>query len=87
MQRAEQQSLSVMQALPAVAHRGPPHIPPLHASEQQSPGSMHRVPSAWQYCEHMRVPARPPGSQRPLQQLLRVLQAMPGAEHALEGKQ
>jgi hypothetical protein len=86
-QRAEQQSLSIMQAAPAVAHSGPPHIPPLHPSEQQSLGSMQRVPSAWQYCEQVRVPARPVGSHRTLQQLPRMLQATPGAEHAFEGKQ
>lgn len=87
LQRAEQQSLSIMQAPPAVAHSAPPHIPPLHPSEQQSFGLMHRVPSAWQYCEQVRVPARPAGSHRTLQQLPRMLQATPGAAHALEGRQ
>ena len=86
-QRAEQHWLSAMQGPPAVTQRDPPHMPWLHPSEQHSLGSSQRVPSAWQYCEHARAPDRPAGSQRPLQQLPRMLQAMPGAEHAPEGRQ
>jgi len=87
MQRAEQHWLSTMQGPPAVTQSGPPHIPPLHPSEQQSPGSSQRVPFAWQYGEQERAPERPAGSQRPLQQLPRVVHAMPGAAQAVDGRQ
>jgi hypothetical protein len=87
MQSAEQHWLSSMQDPPAVMQSGPPHIPPLHPSEQHWLGSLHRAPSAWQYCEHERAPVRPAGSQRSLQQVPRVLHAMPGAEHVPEGRQ
>jgi hypothetical protein len=62
-------------------------MPPLQPSEQHSLGSSQRVPSAWQYCEHTSEPDRPPGSQRPLQQLPRTLHAMPGAEHVPDWRQ
>lgn len=84
---AEQHWLSPMQGAPDVSQSEPPHIPPLHPSEQQSLGSSQRVPSAWQYWVQVRPPERPVGSQRPLQQLPRVLQGTPGAAHAPEGRQ
>ena len=87
MHRAEQHWLSIgAGAAGRGAERAAAH-PPLHPSEQHSLGSSHRVPSAWQYCEQVRVPMRPAGSHRTLQQLPRMLQATPGAAHALEGRQ
>jgi hypothetical protein len=86
-QSAEQHWLSTMQGCPEVSQSAPPHVPPLHPSEQHSLGSSHRAPSARQYCAHASAPVRPIGSQRPLQQVLRVLHATPGAEHVPDGKQ
>jgi hypothetical protein len=45
-QRAEQHWLLTMHDPPAVTHSGPPHVPPLHPSEQHSLGSSHWVPFA-----------------------------------------
>jgi hypothetical protein len=87
LHRAEQHWLSPMQGSPAVTQSEPPHVPALHPSEQQSLGSSHGVPSARQYWAQESEPARPAGSQRPLQQLPRVLHATPGAEHAPDGRQ
>jgi hypothetical protein len=84
---AEQHWLSTAQLSPAVWHSEPPQVPPLHPSEQHSLGSSHRAPSARQYWAHASAPDQPAGSQRPLQQLLRVPHGTPGAEHAPDGRQ
>ena len=44
----EQQSLLAWQVAPLMAQRGPPHWPPLQASEQQSEGRVQEVPSTRQ---------------------------------------
>jgi hypothetical protein len=82
----EQQSVSPLQLWSAVWQIGPPHWPPLHASEQQSAGSLQDAPFAWQNSEHERDP-RSPGSQRPLQHVLRSSHEAPGGEHVPGGRQ
>jgi hypothetical protein len=78
----EQQSESPAQLAPATAQRAPPHVPPLHASEQQSWAAEHFAPSGTQYPRHTVAPLSPVGSQRELQHVLRVAQAEPGEVQA-----
>jgi hypothetical protein len=86
-QRPEQQALSVLHGLPAVAQIGAPQTPPLQPSEQQSLALWHRAPSGMQNDPHSSAPMRPVGSQRPLQQLLLVVQGLLGARHVPTGRQ
>jgi len=44
----EQQSLSASHEPAAIVQTEPPHLPPLHANEQQSEASAHDVPSTRQ---------------------------------------
>jgi hypothetical protein len=44
----EQHSPSVVHGSPSMVQIAPPHVPPLHASEQQSEGTVHAVPSTRQ---------------------------------------
>ena len=86
-QRPEQQALSALHGLPAVAQIGAPQTPPLQPSEQQSLALWHRAPSGVQNGPHSSSPMRPVGSQRPLQQLLLVVQGFLGARHVPTGRQ
>lgn len=79
--RPEQHVASEEQGVPSAAQIGPPHVPPLQPIEQQSLASRQREPSAMQYCAHSRAPVRVFGSQRSLQQSVRVLHGAPGAAH------
>ncbi|HEX4628708.1 MAG TPA: hypothetical protein VH137_07955 [Gemmatimonadales bacterium] len=86
-QRPEQQELSALHGLPAVAQIGAPQIPPLQPREQQSLELWHHEPSARQNGAHSSSPMRPIGSQRPLQQLLLVVQGAPGPRQVPTGRQ
>jgi hypothetical protein len=82
----EQHSLSASQLALAVLQIGPPHCPPVHASAQQSPGSVQGAPLAWQNCVHASDP-RGPGSHRPLQQVFRLSHWAPGGAQVPGGRQ
>jgi hypothetical protein len=86
-QRPEQQALSALHGLPAVAQIGAPQTPPLQPSEQHSLALWHHAPSGIQNGPHSSSPMRPVGSQRPLQQLLLVVQGLLGARQVPTGRQ
>jgi hypothetical protein len=45
---SEQQLASLAQSSSSPLHGRPPHVPPLHAIEQQSKARLHALPSATQ---------------------------------------
>jgi hypothetical protein len=82
----EQQSESATQALPTTPQSRPPQLPALQASEQQSCAAEQPAPSRAQYCRHVSAPLSN-GSQRALQQALRVAQGLEGAAQVPDGRQ
>jgi hypothetical protein len=86
-QRFEQHPLSRSQAPPTTAQSAPPQTPLLQARLQQSDACSQASWSASQYAPQTTAPLRPRGSQRPLQHVLRDVQGVPGASHALSGRQ
>jgi hypothetical protein len=85
LQEREQHSPSWAHVEPATLQIAPPHTLPLHASEQQSCARSQCAPSGAQYVAQIKL--LPLGSQRPLQQVLRVLHDVPGDVHAPDGRQ